>query len=467
MNPDYFFFLAALLIGITLGSLVVWLLYRNKIEHARDAGRNEQAVTVATLEAKLFEADKRVNEFVSEVQALRHRLETQGEENASLKSTIDSERRNTEEKLSLLKKMEGELQNAFKALSDDALKSNNTAFLHLAKSTLEKFQETARNDLDGRQKAIDQLVKPLGESLVKVDLKIGELEKSREGAYTRLDEQLKSLLSSQAKLESETSNLVKALRAPTVRGRWGEIQLKRVVEMAGMVNYCDFLEQESATTEEGRLRPDMIVKLPNSKNIIVDAKAPLQAYLEALETTDEAKKKEHLQHHARQIRNHLQKLSEKKYWEQFDATPEFVVLFLPGETFFSAALEQDPGLIEFGVDRKVLLATPTTLIALLRAVAYGWRQEQLTENAQKISELGKEMYDRLVTVTSHVSNLGKGLDKAVSSYNRAVSSLDSRVLVTARKFKELGAYSGKELEEPETIDKAARELILPEGDLKE
>jgi len=464
MNLDYPALLATLIVGVFLGGALVWLLYRSKLQHAQAVGRNEQAITVATLEAKLLEADKRIAEFSEGIAALRLRLETQGEENAGLRSTIESERRNTEEKLSLLKKMEGELQNAFKALSDDALKSNNTAFLHLAKSTLEKFQEGARNDLDGRQKAIDQLIKPLGESLTKVDLKIGELEKSREGAYTRLDEQLKSLLSSQSKLESETSNLVKALRAPTVRGRWGEIQLKRVVEMAGMVNYCDFIEQESATTEDGRLRPDMVVKLPNKKNIIIDAKAPLQAYLEALETDDEVEKKKHLQHHARQIRAHLLKLSEKKYWEQFEATPEFVVLFLPGETFFSAALEQDPSLIEYGVDRKVLLATPTTLIALLRAVSYGWRQEQLADNAQKISELGKEMYDRLLTVTGHVSSLGRGLDKAVESYNKAVSSFDSRVLVTARKFKELGAYSGKELEEPATIDKAARDLSLPEAD---
>jgi len=464
MNLDYPTLLTALVTGIALGSVLVWLIYRSKLEHAREAGKNEQAVTVATLEAKLLEADKRIAEFAEIVASLRLRLEHQGEENAGLKSTITSERRNTDEKLSLLKKMEGELQNAFKALSDDALKSNNAAFLHLAKSTLEKFQEGARNDLDGRQKAIDQMVKPLSESLQKVDAKISDLEKAREGAYTRLDEQLKSLLMSQSKLESETSNLVKALRAPTVRGRWGEIQLKRVVEMAGMVNYCDFVEQESSTSEDGRLRPDMVVKLPNNKKIIVDAKAPLQAYLEALETDDETEKKKHLQHHARQIRTHLQKLSEKKYWDQFEATPEFVVLFLPGETFFSAALEQDPGLIEFGVEKKVLLATPTTLIALLRAVSYGWRQQQLAENAQKISDLGREMYDRLLTVTGHVSSLGRGLDRAVDSYNKAVSSFDSRVLVTARKFKELGAYSGKELEEPATIDKAARELSLPEND---
>jgi len=381
---------------------------------------------------------------------------------AAIEAELAAERKATGEKLMLMEENRQQTEQAFRALSAEALATNNQTFLDLAKTTLDSYQKQAKGDLENRQQSIQQLVKPLEESLQKVDGKIEQLEKARTGAYARLDEQLKSLLGSQAKLESETSNLVKALRAPAVRGRWGEIQLRKVVEMAGMVNYCDFVEQETA--DSGRLRPDMIIKLPNGRNIVVDSKAPLQAYLESLETEDDAERKTHLQHHARQIRDHLQKLSAKNYWEQFRPTPEFVVLFLPGETFFSAALNQDPGLIEAGVDQKVLLATPTTLIALLRSVAYGWRQEQLTENAEQISKIGRELYDRLATLSSHFATMGKGLERAVDSYNKGMASLDSRVLVSARKFKELGAGSSKEVETIEQIDKAPRPPQLPNND---
>ncbi len=373
---------------------------------------------------------------------------------ARLETQLEGEQRAGEEKLRLLNETQQQLEEKFRALSSQALVANNQNFIDMAKATFENFQQQAQGDLENRQQAINQLVQPLHESLRKVDDKIEQLERIRSGAYARLDEQLKSLLNSQLKLESETGNLVRALRTPAVRGRWGEIQLRKVVEMAGMVNYCDFVEQETA--EGGRLRPDMIIKLPNGRNIIVDSKAPLQAYLESLETDNDQQRTAHLAHHARQIRDHLQKLAAKNYWEQFQPTPEFVVLFLPGETFFSAALAQDPALIEAGVDQKVLLATPTTLIALLRSVAYGWRQEQLTENAAAISQLGKEMYDRLATLSQHFGQVGKSLEKAVDSYNRGMASLDSRVLVSARKFKELGAGSSKTLETPEQIDKRPR-----------
>lgn len=390
-------------------------------------------------------------------------LRLQGERNAELRVALQRTEKESKDKIALLENIQNQWENKFKVISSEALSLTNKSFLELANATLEKFQEVAQNDLSQRQQAISDLVKPVTDSLQTVDQKIIELEKSRMSAYAVLKHQVNELLSSQKQLKTETSNLVNALRTPSVRGRWGEIQLRRVVEMAGMMNYCDFEEQVSSTDSENKLRPDLIVNLPGQKKIIVDAKAPLAAYLEALEAKDEDSRQEKLKDHARQVRAHIRALAKRSYYEQFQPAPEFVVLFLPGETFFSAALEQDPTLIEAGVEDRIILATPTTLIALLRAVAYGWRHEKLAENAKEISELGRELHKRLSDMADHFSRLGRSLGSAVQSYNHAIGSLEHRVLPNARKFKDLGAVSqAAEIILLDPLDQSPRELQAPE-----
>lgn len=363
-----------------------------------------------------------------------------------------------------LQSAKDELHNSFKALSHDTLQASTRSFLELATTKLEGWQKGAEYQFKASQNDLTQIVKPLHESLVKVEMHVKELEKARSAAYHTLTEQVKSLTQAQGELHQETKNLVKALRMPQVRGRWGEIQLKRVVEMAGMVEHCDFVQQSTVEGEEGRLRPDMIIHLPGGKQIVIDSKTPLFAYLEAIEAKDEVTRQNSLAAHAKQVRTHLLQLGTKSYWEQFPNAPEFVVLFLPGEPFFSAACEQDPELIEYGVDKKVIIATPMTLIALLRSVSFGWRQENIAKNAQAISLLGQTLYERVRVLTGHFDEMKRGLERTVAGYNKAVSSFETRVMVSARKFKELGSTGGKEIEPLTLIDQIPQSLSLSDVD---
>lgn len=399
---------------------------------------------------------------LSHVASTREALSNARASEAAVRAVLEAERRNSAEKIALLEAAEKKLADAFAALSSESLRANNQAFLQLANETLGRFHESAKTDLEGRQKAIGETLAPVREYLTRVEMKIGDLEKARVSAYAQLSEQVKFLSSSQAELHKETANLVKALRSPHTRGRWGEIQLRRVVEMAGMIERCDFLEQQTLESSGVRQRPDLIIQLPNGRSIVVDSKVPLSAYLDATEAADDSMRQAKLREHAAQVRTHIRSLSQKNYWAQLQCAPEFAVAFLPGEPFFGAALEHDPELIEFGVEQGVILATPTTLVALLKAVAYGWRQQEVARNAQEISKLGSEIYERLARFATNFAKVGANLGKAVDSYNESVGTLESRVLSSARKIKEKGASSAAEISEVAPVERVPRGIHAPE-----
>jgi DNA recombination protein RmuC len=448
-----------LLGGIVLGGLAVgaWISARLRTrfdgELCRALARAQFAETLAEELRRGEQADQ------AEVDRLRGELADAMRARAIAETQAAETVKRAEEQQTLLAKARHELAESFQALSGEALKQNNEAFLTLARSTFQTLHAEAKGDLAQRQQAIDELVKPLSESLHRYDEQLRHLEQSRQAAYGGLDQHLKLLAETQQRLQQETGNLVNALKAPAVRGRWGEITLKRVAELAGMVAHCDFFEQESVASSDGRLRPDMVVQLPGGRQIIVDAKTVLGGYLEAHEAADEERRQEGLRRHAAQVRLRINDLSLKAYWSQFDQAPEFVVLFLPGEQFLGAALEQDPRLIEDGFAQGVVLATPTTLMALLRAVAYGWRQERLTAHAEEAGRLGKDLYERMALLAEYVNDVGLSLGKSVLAYNKAVGSLESRILPAARRFKDLGVSSDKDISSLSPIEVIPRKAL--------
>lgn len=442
--------LAGLALGVVIGILV---------QRVRGtSATTELEKRVADQSARLQERELQLRES----ETRRKALATADVERAALASTLDSERKAAAEKIALLEQADARLRESFQALCADALRHNNESFLQLAQSSFGELHKVSAAQLEARQQSIAEMMAPIREALDKVDGKIQQVELSRVGSYEALMEQVRSMALTQKELDGRTKTLVDALRSPVVRGRWGEIQLKRVCEMAGMMDHCDFVEQPSVDTADGKLRPDLTVKLPGGKILVVDAKTPLKAYLDAMEAPDDATRDQLLREHARHVREHMKSLCQKAYWGQFDETPEFVVMFLPGETFFSAALQHDPGLIEYGVEQKVIPASPTTLIALLRSVAYGWQQDRIAKNAAAISELGRELYDRIRKYAEHHANLKKHLERAVEAYNSSVGSLEKNVLPQARRFRDLGATTAVELPEAGAVETGLRTLEAPD-----
>lgn len=421
--------IVAVVLGLAIGAALAWWFTRGH---------------VSFLSARTTALEAENARLAAEVSA-------SAAEKARIEASMEAERRSAEEKLALVGKAEESLKNAFAALSSDALRISSEQFLGIARAEFDRLREGAKGDLAQREQAVANLVKPLAENLSKFDAQVREIENRRAETYGSLTEQIRTLADT-------TTKLADALRRPEIRGRWGEIQLRNVVELAGMQEYCDFLEQETTQTEGGALRPDMVVKLPGDRSIAVDAKTPISAYIESFSLPTEEERAGRLADFARHVRDQVKNLAGKGYWRQFDRSPDLVVLFLPGEAFYSAALRADPSLIEDGLKNRVVIAAPTTLVTLLRVAAIGWREERLAENAEHISALGKELYERLVVLSEHFAGLGDALNKSVAKYNQLAGSLESRVFVSGRKFRELGAAAEKDIARIEPLDIQTRKI---------
>jgi DNA recombination protein RmuC len=437
---------------ILLGFFIGLSLYFFKNKN-RDNLISEQKAKLQAFDEIKFDLQKQINQKDNILEQIRKELDGINEAKTIAETKLEEAIKNIEEQKKLLEDARNKLVETFQAISGESLKSNNKAFLELAKENFGGMLKDIKGVFGQKETAIKNMVDPLAEVLKKYEKQVNELEKSRVQAYGNLDAQVKMLVESQKNLQKETGNLVSALRRPEVRGRWGEITLKRVVELAGMAEHCDYTEQVSVDTDKGKLRPDMVIHMPSNRDIVVDSKVSLDAYLDATAEVDEEKKMSFLTKHASQLRSHMRKLAGKNYWEQFEETPEFVIMFIPGESFLSAALELDPSLIEDGMIEKVVIATPTTLIALLLAIAYGWRQEQITKNAREIANVGKELYDRFQPFLEHLNKTSNNMSQLINSYNNMVGSLEKRVLVSVRKFKELGASSTRELPDVKLVEK--------------
>jgi DNA recombination protein RmuC len=457
-----------LAIGITafvFGALIGWIIARRASRRdLADAAHIHQGA-ISAQQTLFAETAKRLGETQEQLQDLRQTFDTTRdniatlrEENAQLRTELAHHQQAIPEKMALMQKAQEQLRTSFDSLASATLRTTTDEFLKLADQKLGNIQKDALNEIGKRQQAFDELIKPIRDSLVQVDQKIGESERNRLHTTATIAALLKEIHQQQERMRGETQHLVRALRTPSVRGRWGEMQLRRVVELAGMVEYCDFDEQPSLLHDGTRQRPDLIVKMPGGRTIVVDAKVPLEAYLDAQEARDDATRAQMMAQHARQVREHMTKLGGKNYWDSVQPAPEFVVMFLPGEAFFQSALQQDPQLIEYGVRCRVFPASPLTLIALLQVVAQGWRQERFARNAEEIQALGKELYSRVAKMTEYMDTLRTRLDSTVRAFNETVGSYETRVLVTARKFKELGATADGEIEPLQAIDSVPRIL---------